>query len=157
MSKVLPDDRRCYRPLVPAPDRRPIGLQLAATAKDVGRAFDEALAAAGGSRPTWLLLLQLKLRGTANQRELAEAVGIRGATASHHLDAMETAGLLTRRRHPDTRRTHIVELTPAGDEAFHRLRAAAADFDARLRAGVSETEVALLADLLARLAGNVRT
>ena len=59
---------------------RPIGLTLARTAKTVGRAFDDALAAAGGSTPIWLILISLKTRPTSNQRELARAVGIQGAT-----------------------------------------------------------------------------
>jgi MarR family transcriptional regulator for hemolysin len=62
----------------PRPADVPIGLQLAGTARRVGRAFDAALAAAGGSRPTWLVLLAVKTRKAANQRELAAAVGIQG-------------------------------------------------------------------------------
>ena len=46
----------------------------------MSRAFDEALVAAGGSLPVWLVLLNLKIRPRANQRELAAAVGIREAT-----------------------------------------------------------------------------
>ena len=44
------------------PPRTPIGLELARSARTVGRAFDEALSAAGGSLPVWLVLLNLELR-----------------------------------------------------------------------------------------------
>src|SRR3954447_13459488 len=71
-----------------APRQQPIGLALGAAAKRVSRAFDDALAAAGGSRPVWLVLLALKAERPATQRELAEAVGIEGATLTHHLDGM---------------------------------------------------------------------
>ena len=74
----------------------------------VGRAFDDALAAAGGSLPVWLVLLNLKIEQDTNQRRLAEAVGITGATLTHHLGAMERPGLLTRRRDPANRRNHII-------------------------------------------------
>ncbi|MCA1694565.1 MAG: MarR family winged helix-turn-helix transcriptional regulator, partial [Actinobacteria bacterium] len=77
-----------------SPVRPPIGLKLAQTAKAVSGAFDEALAAAGGSLPIWLILISLKTQRLGNQRELAEAVGIQGATLTHHLNAMESAGLL---------------------------------------------------------------
>jgi MarR family transcriptional regulator for hemolysin len=140
---------------VPRPVQTPIGLELAGVARDVGRAFDAALAQAGGSRPTWLVLLALKARPTANQRELAAAVGIQDATLTHHLNGMEADGLLTRRRDPANRRVHVVELTAAGEEAFHRLRAVAQEYDKRLRAGLTEIELDDLRALLGRLRANV--
>ncbi len=93
------------------PEAVPLGLRLARAAKAVSRAFDDALAEAGGSRPTWLVLVSLKGKPVASQRELAEAIGIRGPTLTHHLDVMESAGLVTRRRDPGNRRVHLVELT----------------------------------------------
>jgi MarR family transcriptional regulator for hemolysin len=138
-----------------APPRPPIGRKLAATAKVVSRAFDGALGAVGGSRPDWLILMSLKGRRLASQEQLAGAVGIRGATLTHHLDALEADGLLTRRRDPGNRRVHLVELTVKGDAAFFRMRGAAAAFDRRLRAGLSDTDVSRLTELLDRLAGNV--
>jgi MarR family transcriptional regulator for hemolysin len=68
---------------------------------------------------------------------------------------MESAGLVTRRRDPANRRLHLVELTPAGDALFLRLRDAAMAFDQRLRAGLSESEVSQLEALLTRLRDNV--
>lgn len=137
------------------PRTPPIGLNLATTAKKVSRAFDDALVVVGGSRSVWLVLISLKRRPLDNQEELAVAVGIRGATLTHHLHTMEADGLLTRRRDPDNRRVHVVELTAKGDAAFHRMRVAAADFDRRLRAGLSESDVARLTELLDRLRVNV--
>lgn len=143
-----------YARLVKPPTRPPIGLQLARATKSVSRAFDDALAAAGGSLPTWLVLLSLKTRQLANQRELADAVGIREATLTHHLNAMETVGLITRRRDRDNRRIQRVELTKKGEAAFHRLRAAAVAFDERLRDGITETELVKLSRVLDRFQRN---
>jgi MarR family transcriptional regulator, transcriptional regulator for hemolysin len=140
---------------MPRPVRQPIGLHLAQVAKVVSRAFDAALAGAGGSLPVWLVLISLKSRPSASQRQLADAAGIQGATLTHHLNAMESAGLITRRRDPANRRVHMVELTPAGDELFLRLRAAAAAFDEQLRTGLPEHDLNQLAELLTRLRGNV--
>jgi MarR family transcriptional regulator, transcriptional regulator for hemolysin len=140
---------------VPRPSRPPIGLHLARTARSVSRAFDDALAQAGGSVPVWLVLISLKTQQVRNQRELAEAVGIREATLTHHLNAMDEQGLITRRRDPANRRVHLVELTEAGEDAFQRLRGAATAFDQRLRAGLSGDEVSQLEALLGRLAANV--
>ncbi|HEX3493469.1 MAG TPA: MarR family transcriptional regulator, partial [Streptosporangiaceae bacterium] len=91
----------------------------------------------------------------ANQRALAEAVGIQEATLTHHLNAMETKGLLTRRRDPANRRVHVVELTPEGDALFARLRTAAMAFDKRLRAGLSAAELEQFEAVLDRLHDNV--
>lgn len=139
------------------PDRPPTGLQLSQTARLVSRAFDEALDEAGGSLPVWLILLNLKVRRPDNQRALAEAVGIREATLTHHLNAMDARGLVTRTRDPGNRRVHIVALTEAGEAAFLRLRDAAVAFDRRLNHGLTDAERDTLAALLRRLAANVGT
>jgi MarR family transcriptional regulator, transcriptional regulator for hemolysin len=130
-------------------------VQLDRAARAASRAFDDALAEVGGSRPTWLILISLKTRRVANQRELAALVGIRGATLTHHLNAMENAGLVTRRRDPDNRRVHVVEMTPDGEAAFHRLRGAATAFDRALRAGLSDRDISTLEGLLQRIYANV--
>jgi MarR family transcriptional regulator for hemolysin len=121
----------------------------------VRRAFDEALAEVGGSLPEWLVLVNLKVRRPANQRELAEAIGVREATLTHHLNAMDSGGLVTRRRDTTNRRIHVVELTGAGEEMFLRLRAAAVAFDQRLRADISERELTSLELVLDRMVRNV--
>ncbi len=137
------------------PARPPIGLQLSRAARSVSRAFDDALADAGGSLPVWLVLISLKSQQPGNQRDLARAVGIKEATLTHHLNAMDARGLVTRRRDPANRRVHQVELTEAGEAMFARLRDAAMAFDQRLRRGLSDDEIAGLEALLGRLEANV--
>src|SRR5580693_5733185 len=109
----------------------PIGLRLSQTSRVVERAFDEALAEVDGTLPVWLILLNLKIRRPGNQRELAEAVGVREATLTHHLNAMDTRGLITRTRDTANRRIHVVELTDDGEAAFVRMRDTAMAFDAK--------------------------
>ena len=140
---------------MPKPARSPIGLQLSRAARTVSRAFDDALAGAGGSLPVWLVLISLKSQEPDNQRDLARAVGITEGTLTHHLNAMEAQSLVTRRRDPANRRVHLVELTGAGEAAFIRLRDAAMAFDQRLRRGFSDDETAGLEGLLGRLEANV--
>jgi MarR family transcriptional regulator for hemolysin len=137
------------------PARTPIGLELARAARTVSRAFDDTLTEAGGSLPVWLVLLNLKTRQLSSQRDLAEAVGVREATLTHHLNAMDSQGLVTRTRDPANRRVHVVELTPAGEAAFILLAEAATAFDRRLRDGLTDTDLDGLAALLGRLASNV--
>ena len=137
------------------PAHQPLGLHLTRVSRTVSRAFDDALVAAGGSLPVWLVMISLKSGQLASQRQLAEAVGVQGATLTHHLNAMESAGLVTRRRDPENRRLHLVELTPEGDVLFLRLRDAATTFDQQLRTGLSQDEASQLEALLTRLRDNV--
>jgi len=133
-----------------------LSLFVTRAARDLSRAFEETLVSAGGSTPTWLVLLALSNGPHATQRELAEAVGVRQPTLVHHLDAMERSGLVTRDRGAGNRRVQLVGLTDAGDRLFLRLRRAASSFDGRLRAGLGEDDVADLRRLLEHLVENAQ-
>ena len=132
----------------------PIGLLVASVAKLLSREFDAALVAVGGSRSTWLVLQSLKAAGHRTQGELAEAMGIRQPTLSHHLDALEHDGLVRRERTSDNRRVQRVTVTESGEALFLRLRRAAGAFEGRLRAGLDDAEAAELRRLLAQRAEN---
>jgi MarR family transcriptional regulator, transcriptional regulator for hemolysin len=132
----------------------PIGLRLADVARDVSRAFDEALVTAGGSRPVWMVLLALKSRAADSQQQIADHIGIRGATLTHHLSSMEERGLVVRTREPGDRRTQVVRLTDEGERLFVALAGAAQAFDRRLRRGLENDEIAQLDSLLQRLHAN---
>ncbi len=139
----------------PPPGGPPIGLLLHRVAREVSRAFDARLAAAGGSRTTWLVLLALRSGPVATQRELADALGVRAATLTQQLDAMEAAGLVARAADPRNRRVRRVELTPAGRQLFDRLRDAAREHDEQLRAGLDPDDLARVAAVLERMRRNV--
>lgn len=138
------------------PTGTPIGLQLARTAKVVGRAFNDALAEAGGSLPTWLVLSALRGGRPASQQELARVMGIEGPTLTRHLDQLEAAGLVRRAAHPEDRRAVRVEPTPAGVELHARLLAVVIAFDRRLTAGLGREELDAARTVLAALEANVR-
>ena len=133
-----------------------LGLSVARTARTLSRALDDALVAAGGSTPTWQVLLALKTTEHRTQGDLAEAIGIRQPTLTHHLDTLTRGGFVTREAESGNRRVQRVTLTEAGEQLFLRLRRAAAAFDGRLRAGLGEEEVAELRRLLAQLEENAQ-
>ena len=135
---------------------RPIGLAVTATAKALSRAFDDALAAVGGSTPTWLVLQAVQSTEAATQGELAAVIGVRQPTLTHHLDGLERAGLVTRSRDPGNRRVQRIAVTESGEQLFLRLRRAAAAFEGRLRAGLDDDDVATLRRLLAQLEENAQ-
>lgn len=133
----------------------PIGLEVTRTGRLLSRAFDDALVDAGGSLPTWLVLMNVKRASHSRQRDLALAIGLEDATVTHHLHRMERDGLVTRQRDPANRRNQTVVLTPDGDALFHRLLATVIDFDARLRRGMRTSDLDQLTALLAKLRANV--
>jgi len=134
---------------------QPIGLHLNAVARQASRAFDDALAQAGGTRPIWLALLALKSGSATSQQQLADQIGIRGATLTHHLAAMEERGLVTRQREPGDRRNQVVRLTPRGEDLFDRLRTTAQAFDARLRNGITQEQARTFDAVLSQIAANL--
>ena len=135
----------------------PIGLQLAHSAKHVGRAFNEALAEVGGSMPTWFILTNLHGDEWRTQHELARGMHIEGPTLTRHLDGLEEEGLVIRRRDPNDRRAVSVELTEAGREKHRELLRAVQAFNRRLLSGFAEDELEELRSLLSRLEENARS
>jgi MarR family transcriptional regulator, transcriptional regulator for hemolysin len=138
------------------PGDESLSLLIGRIAKEVSRAFDDVLVAAGGSSPIWQVLRALSAGDHRTQAELAAAIGVRQPTLTHHLDALERAGLVTREREVANRRVQRVTVTESGEALFLRLRRAAASFDGRLRAGLDDGDVTELRRLLGQLTENAR-
>ena len=133
----------------------PIGLDVSRTGHLLSRAFNDTLVAAGGSLPQWLVLTALKQGDHAMQRDVADAIGIEGATLTHHLNRMEDDGYVQRERSSGDRRSQLVTLTPAGEQQFSALLREVVAFDEKLCAGFTERELTTLRKLLARLRANL--
>ena len=69
------------------------------------------MAQAGGSVSTWQVLLLVRSQTWDTQSEMADQLGITGATLTHHLNALERKGLVRRWREDSNRRVQRVELT----------------------------------------------
>jgi MarR family transcriptional regulator, transcriptional regulator for hemolysin len=138
------------------PVSAPIGLRLTRTSRAVTQAFERAMAQAGGSVSTWQVLLLVRSANWDTQSEMAEQLGITGATLTHHLNALERKGLVRRWREDNNRRVQRVELTDEGVELFSRLREVARRHDRLLRSQLSDEEVEQLGALLERLEAGVQ-
>jgi MarR family transcriptional regulator for hemolysin len=136
-------------------DMTPLGLHLTRTARVVSQAFERAMAEAGGSAAAWQVLLLVRSEKWGAQARMAEAMGITGATLTHHLNALERRGLVRRWREAGNRRVQRAALTPAGEQLFERLREGAVRHDERLRSQLSDEETARLAALLDKLEAGV--
>jgi MarR family transcriptional regulator for hemolysin len=136
------------------PRIEPIGLEVTRTGRALSLQFNDALVEAGGSLSQWLVLTALKRGSHTMQRDIAAAVGIEGATLTHHLNRMEADGLVRRERGEGNRRIQTVTLTPAGEARFADLLGTVTQFDEQLRAGFSDRDLATIRRLLARLRAN---
>ncbi len=133
-------------------NKLPIGFALSQAARTTTRAFEEYLFEGNGSLSTWLILLALQRDGQSVQGELAIFVGVRGPTLTHHLNAMEEEGLIRRIRTKSDRRVHQVQLTPAGQKLFDKLKSRSEIFDRALTSAIKVTELAALRASLDRVA-----
>ena len=129
-------------------DDIPIGMLLARAARTAERAFDRTV---GGGSSRWKILRTLMTEPVETQSELADTIGVRGATLVHHLDALEAEGLVERRRSTENRRLQTVTLTEAGRAKFNALLADVLAYDARLRAAIGPDAVAELRAALHRI------
>jgi DNA-binding MarR family transcriptional regulator len=128
--------------------------QLTAVMAD---AMADDLAARGLTRARATLMTQLHRAGPSNQRALAEALRVTPRNITGLVDALESAGLVTRAPHPTDRRATLVALTDAGARAATALaddQRALAKF---LFGGDTDRDLAGLAEnldrVLARLDG----
>jgi|SRR4051794_14969547 MarR family transcriptional regulator for hemolysin len=139
------------------PAQMPIGLQLSRTARAATNAFERAMAEAGGSASAWQVLVLVRAGQWGTQAQMAEAMGITGATLTHHLNALEDQGLVRRWREASNRRVQQVALTEAGEALFDGLRDVAMRHDQRLRTNLSDKEVEQLSRLLEKLRAGVES
>jgi MarR family transcriptional regulator, transcriptional regulator for hemolysin len=139
------------------PAQAPIGLQLSRTARAATNAFERAMAEAGGSASAWQVLVLVRSGQWNTQSGIAKAMGITGATLTHHLNALEDQGLVRRWREASNRRVQQVALTEAGEAMFDRLREVAMRHDERLRSGLSKAEVERLGELLEKVRAAVES
>jgi DNA-binding MarR family transcriptional regulator len=88
---------------------------LARLGRVAARRLNEQLAASTGLKPPHAsILIMLRDQGPMSQRELGERLKIDPSNLVVFLNALESEGLVARRRDPDDRRRHIVEATDAG-------------------------------------------
>ena len=133
----------------------PLAKQIVFTAKAMREAFEEALTSAGGSLGTWVVLSALRDVGCVSQTALASHVHLEGATITHHIDRLETAGLVRRLVDPVDRRVRRLELTEPGEALQARLLEAVIALERQVMTGVTRAERELIEKALARIQANL--
>jgi DNA-binding MarR family transcriptional regulator len=96
----------------------------------------------------YVALCYLRDHGAATQQQLGEKMMVDPNNLVLLLNELEDAGYLTRRRDPDDRRRHIVELTDAGRGAIERAEQGMESVEEEILAALSAKERATLRELL---------
>ena len=103
------------------------------------------------------LVCQLFVQDGTTQTEIANQLGVQGATVTNMLQRMEEAGLVTRQRDHDDNRLVRVYLTAEGRAKERSIHEQFAKVEAAIFAGFSEEDRAILRTLLGRMLNNMNT
>lgn len=98
----------------------------------------------------YVALCYLRDNEQAPQQQMCEILGIDANNIVLLLNALEQAGYVERRRDPNDRRRHLVELTAEGQRALERAERAQESIEDDVLAALSEADRASLHDLLSR-------
>jgi DNA-binding MarR family transcriptional regulator len=97
-----------------------------------------------------MLLSHLRARPSALQQQLCEALWVDANNCVLLLNEIEDLGYIERRRDPEDRRRHVVELTDEGRVALERAERAQDTLGDEVFAALSDEERATLRSLLSR-------
>src|SRR5271168_5060463 len=101
------------------------------------QAVDRRLKYLGVSQASWMTIaLAAKARSPLSQSELADRLGVEGATMVAMVDRLVKAGLVMREASNTDRRIKRVVLTAAGFEIYEKVKAEAAGLRKELLAGI---------------------
>jgi DNA-binding MarR family transcriptional regulator len=122
----------------------------------IARRSSETALEPTGLRPRHLVALTiLRDRGAISQVALGEALSLDPTNLVGLLNELEEASLLERRRDPQDRRRHIVELTDPGRTALSHAELALASVQDQVLASLNEDERDALHALLIRATGPI--
>ena len=103
----------------------------------------------------YMALNHLASMPDVGQRQLGEAMHLDPNNTVLMLNDLEAAGWAQRRRDPDDRRRHVVEITASGRKALARAEQALDGLEEDVLDGLSADERATLRELLARAVADV--
>jgi MarR family transcriptional regulator for hemolysin len=110
----------------------------------IDRTADRILTeASGGTFSQFLVLMAIAHSSGASQQKIAEFLDLTPAAVSRQIDAHVEAGYVVREQDPQSRRSHIVNLTASGHERLHAMKTTILDsFQAHTKVPVTELDAA---------------
>jgi len=133
----------------------PVSGQMAQLGQWAIREVRNALGPMGLKRHHFAALQALRY-GPLQQQRLGDVMGVYGTHLVGFLNELERENLVSRRRDPDDRRRHIVQLSTLGRARLAATDAVIAELDARLLEGLTlaqQAQFVALVDLVAHNRG----
>ena len=120
------------------------------------QALDRRLKYLGVSQASWMTIaVAAKARQPLSQSELAESLGVEGATMVAMVDRLVKAGFVIREPSTTDRRVKRILLTQTGNLLYDKVRAEAATFRQELLANVDPKKLLAATELLESLEGTI--
>jgi MarR family transcriptional regulator for hemolysin len=124
------------------------------TSRSWRQALDRRLKYLGVSQASWMTIaVAAKAGSPLSQSELADRLGVEGATMVAMVDRLVKVGLVVREPSTTDRRVKRVVLTDAGKSLYGKVLAEAAAFREELLAGVDSNRLLIATELLESLQG----
>ncbi len=131
------------------------GVLLTQIGRAVTRQYRAALWPIGVKPRQTAALLALRQGGAMSQQALGAWLDIDASNLVVLLNELEDLGMISRRRDPQDRRRHVVEISKRGNKRIDEVELAATRIDDEFFADLDEHDRARLHDLLARVAQSV--
>ena len=121
----------------------------------IARSMDERMSAElaqlGLSLPQFPVMMTVLEHDGVTQAEIGRRYNSQAYVISRALDGLEQKGLIERRKHPTSRRAHLIYVTPAGEKLWPRLNAIVETVNADVLDPLSDAERDVMLKLLPRL------
>lgn len=131
-----------------------LGFEIAETAIQLRRSFDGRAQKLGVTRAQWRVLARLNKFPGLKQVELADMLDIEPITLCRHIDRLEEAGLVARRRDPADRRAWRLDLTAQAGPLVEKLTQVATELSLVAFAGLEPADLDTLRRFLAQIRDN---
>lgn len=135
-----------------------VGFIVNSTAKAFQKALDSELRKnVGVTLSQWRVVGALVLRPGLTQKEIADKVGIEGATLVPVIDKMEKDGLLKRKPDSKDRRVNRIYLTPKADSLWNSMTECALRIRKVSTKDIPEDQIKTALETLRRISKNIVT
>ena len=137
---------------MPPPNLSELGLVLFGTARAWRTRLDQRLRPLGLSQGKWRTLMHLSQGGNRlTQKEIAERMGIEGATLAGLLDRLESDGWVERRDSAEDRRCKTVHLQRRSKAVLDKIFNTAHDLRAELIEDISQRDLETCIRVLSKI------
>jgi MarR family transcriptional regulator for hemolysin len=131
---------------------------LHSTSRAWRQAVDRRLKYLGVSQASWMTIaIAAKASTPLSQSELADRLGVEGATMVAMVDRLVKAGLVARQASATDRRIKRVVLTAAGSEIYEKVKAEADALRKQLLVKVDSKKLLVATELLEALRGVIES